>query len=169
MLRFANVATPETAAAVAVPESVPPPALGPSVTFTLPAKPVATLPSASWAVTCTAGGIAAPAGALVGRPLETNPPRAAALALKAPPVAVRLPPPPPPPAREAGPPPPPAVRVGLPGGAPPPGLSPGPTVPGGVKLVGVFPTPPGAVPSPGGVMGAPAVTLVGCTVNTSLF
>src|SRR2546427_661094 len=72
MLRFANVATPETAAAVAVPESVPPPALGPSVTFTLPAKPVATLPSASWAVTCTTGVIAAPAVALVGCTLKTS-------------------------------------------------------------------------------------------------
>src|SRR2546425_1764692 len=72
MLRFANVATPATAAAVAVPESVPPPALGPSVTFTLPAKPVATLPSASWAVTCTAGVIAAPADALVGCTLRSE-------------------------------------------------------------------------------------------------
>src|SRR2546428_1375750 len=97
MLRFANVATPETAAAVAVPESVPPPALGPSVTFTLPAKPVATLPSASWAVTCTAGVIAAPAVALVGCTLKTNALRAPAMTLNAPLVAPPPPPPPPPP------------------------------------------------------------------------
>src|SRR2546430_3206623 len=83
MLRFANVATPATAAAVAVPESVPPPALGPSVTFTLPTKPVATLPSASWAVTCTAGVIAAPAVALVGCTLKTSTLGAPAVTLNA--------------------------------------------------------------------------------------
>src|SRR3989442_2758993 len=92
MLRFANVATPETAAAVAVPESVPPPALGPSVTFTLPAKPVATLPSASWAVTCTAGVIAAPAVALAGCTLKTSTLGAPAVTLKAALVAPPFPP-----------------------------------------------------------------------------
>src|SRR2546429_148601 len=104
MLRFANVATPETAAAVAVPESVPPPALGPSVTFTLPAKPVATLPSASWAVTCTAGVIAAPAVALVGWTLKTS-----TLGAPAAPLNAALGPPPTPPA--------PAAR-GVPGAPP---------------------------------------------------
>src|SRR5437870_11043858 len=97
MLRFANVATPATAAAVAVPESVPPPALGPSVTFTLPAKPVATLPSASWAVTCTTGVIAAPAVALVGCTLKTSALGAPAVTLNAALVAPPAPPPPPPP------------------------------------------------------------------------
>src|SRR6266704_4927373 len=95
MLRFANVATPATAAAVAVPESVPPPALGPSVTFTLPAKPVATLPSASSAVTCTAGVIAAPAVALVGCTVKTSTLGAPAVTLNA---ALVAPPPPPTPA-----------------------------------------------------------------------
>src|SRR3989449_7687242 len=99
MLRFATVATPETAAAVAVPESVPPPALGPSVTFTLPAKPVATLPSASCAVTCTAGVIAAPAVALVGCTLKTSTLGAPAVTLNA---ALVAPPPPPPPEAPAG-------------------------------------------------------------------
>src|SRR5437870_6337166 len=111
MLRFANVATPETAAAVAVPESVPPPALGPSVTFTLPAKPVATLPSASWAVTCTTGVIAAPAVALVGCTLKTSALGAPAVtlnaALVAPPPPPPRPPPPPPPTHHPPPPPPP--------------------------------------------------------------
>src|SRR2546430_5380350 len=97
MLRLANVATPETAAAVAVPESVPPPALGPSVTLTLPAKPMATLPSASWAVTCTAGVIAAPAAALAGCTLKTRALGAPAVTLNAAPVAPPAPPPPPPP------------------------------------------------------------------------
>src|SRR2546427_2420761 len=96
MLRLANVATPETAAAVAVPESVPPPALGPSVTLTLPAKPMATLPSASWAVTCTAGVIAAPAVALVGCTLKTSTLGAPAVTLNAALV------PPPTPAAPAG-------------------------------------------------------------------
>src|SRR6266566_6424132 len=99
MLRFANVATPATAAAVAVPESVPPPALGPSVTFTLPAKPVATLPSASSAVTCTAGVIAAPAVALVGCTVKTSTLGAPAVTLNA---ALVAPPPPPPPQGPAG-------------------------------------------------------------------
>src|SRR5438094_9437552 len=72
MLRFGNAATPATAAAVVVPESVPPPALEPIVTLMLPAKPVATLPSASCAVTCTAGVIAAPAVAVVGCTLKTS-------------------------------------------------------------------------------------------------
>src|SRR5207253_6557821 len=94
MLRFGNVATPETAAAVVVPDSVPPPALEPSVTLTLPAKPVATLPSASCAVTCTAGVIAAPAVALVGCTLKTSALGAPAMTLNA---ALVAPPPPPPP------------------------------------------------------------------------
>src|SRR2546426_11967530 len=101
MLRFANVATPETAAAVAVPESVPPPALGPSVTFTLPAKPVATLPSASWAVTCTAGVNAAPAVALVGCTLKTSALGAPAMKLNAALGAAPPPAPPPPPSHRA--------------------------------------------------------------------
>src|SRR2546428_12769696 len=133
MLRFANVAPPETAAAVAVPESVPPPALGPSVTFTLPAKPVATLPSASWAVTCTTGVIAAPAVALVGCALKTSTLGAPAVTLNA---ALVAPPPPPTPEAPAGradpgprlflrhpgnPPLPPApALLGLPGRGPPP-------------------------------------------------
>src|SRR3989442_14864171 len=130
MLRFANVATPETAAAVAVPESVPPPALGPSVTFTLPAKPVATLPSASWAVTCTAGVIAAPAVALAGCTLKTSTLGAPAVTLNA---ALVPPPTPAAPAGSGDPPPPllmlhpgngavppPPATGGGPGGAPPP-------------------------------------------------
>src|SRR2546422_2563560 len=134
MLRFATVATPETAAAVAVPESVPPPALGPSVTFTLPAKPVATLPSASWAVTCTTGVIAAPAVALVGCALKTSTLGAPAVTLNAALVAPPPPPPPPAPAGRGGPrpplflvhpgntaqPPPPAPPPPPGGGAPPP-------------------------------------------------
>ena len=51
MLTFANVATPLTAAAVAVPERVPPPGLVPSPSVTVPVNAVAMFPWASCAVT----------------------------------------------------------------------------------------------------------------------
>ena len=156
MLRFANVATPETAAAVAVPESVPPPALGPSVTFTLPAKPVATLPSASWAVTCTAGVIAAPAVALVGCTLKTSALGAPAVTLNA--ALVAPPPPPPPPPTPEAPAvsvypvpvllmlnpenvamPPAAATLDVPERAPPPGFMPIATVTEPLNAVAVLP------------------------------
>src|SRR5438046_10218104 len=66
MLNVENVATPPLAATVAVPESVPPPALVPIATVTFPVNPVAVLLLASSAVTCTAGVIAAPADVLLG-------------------------------------------------------------------------------------------------------
>src|SRR6266571_2275165 len=235
MLRFGNVATPATAAAVVVPDSVPPPALEPIVTFTLPAKPVATLPSASCAVTCTAGVIAAPAVAVVGCTLKTSTLGAPAVTLNA---ALVPPPIPAAPAVRVYPVPvllmlnpenvampPAAATLDVPERAPPPGFAPIATVteplnavavlpcascavtwtagvivapatvvvgwtvktswlaaPGvtlktvllavvtdAVKLVTVLPNPSCAVTCTAGVIGAPAVTLVGCTVNTSLF
>ncbi|PYO79882.1 MAG: hypothetical protein DMD67_01730 [Gemmatimonadetes bacterium] len=66
MLNVENDATPFTAAMVTVPESVPPPALLAMETVTLPVKLVIVLPSASCALTCTAGVMAAPATALLG-------------------------------------------------------------------------------------------------------
>src|SRR5438034_7379237 len=72
MLSPANVATPATAATVFVPVSVPLLGLVPIATVTLPVKPVAVLPLASWAVTCTAGVIAAPAVVVLGCTLNTN-------------------------------------------------------------------------------------------------
>src|SRR2546427_685926 len=66
MERFAKVATPEAAATVAVPESVPPPGLAPMATVTLAEELVTVLAKASWTVTWTAGAIEAPAKALVG-------------------------------------------------------------------------------------------------------
>src|SRR2546426_12430870 len=138
MLRFANVATPETAAAVVVPESVPPPALEPIVTLTLPAKPVATLPWASCAVTCTAGVIAAPAVVLAGCTLKTSTLGAPAVTLNA---ALVPPPTPEAPAVSVYPVPvllilnpenvampPPAARLDVPDRAPPPGFAPIATV-----------------------------------------
>src|SRR6266542_4884262 len=61
MLKLEKVATPPEAAMLVVPASVPPAGLVPIATVTLPVNPVAVLPSASRAVTCTAGVIAAPA------------------------------------------------------------------------------------------------------------
>src|SRR5882672_4726406 len=72
MLSVENVATPALAATVAVPESVPPLGLVPIATVTLPVKPVAVLPFASCAVTCTAGVMLAPATVLVGWTLNTS-------------------------------------------------------------------------------------------------
>src|SRR2546423_12707158 len=72
MLRVENVATPATAATVAVPDKVPSPGLVPSAAVTLPLNPVAVLPSASRAVTCTAGAIVTPAVGLVGCTLNTR-------------------------------------------------------------------------------------------------
>src|SRR5437762_3560969 len=180
MLRFGNVATPETAAAVVVPDSVPPPALEPSVTLTLPAKPVATLPSASCAVTCTAGVIAAPAVALVGCTLKTSTLGAPAVTLNA--ALVAPPPTPEAPAVSVYPVPvllmlnpenvampPPAATLVVPVSAPAPGFFPSATVTYPVNPVAVLPSPSCAVTCTAGVIGAPAVTLVGCTVNTSLF
>src|SRR5712692_3183690 len=72
MLRVENVATPPTAAMLAVPPSVPLPGFVPIATVTVPVNPVAVLPWASWAVTWTAGVMAAPAVALVGCTLNTS-------------------------------------------------------------------------------------------------
>src|SRR6266581_4658361 len=164
MLRFGNVATPATAAAVVVPDSVPPPALEPIVTFTLPAKPVATLPSASCAVTCTAGVIAAPAVAVVGCTLKTSTLGAPAVTLNA-----ALVPPPIPAA--------PAVRVyPVPVllilnpenvAMPPPGFAPIATVTEPLNAVAVLPCASCAVTWTAGVIVTPATVVVGWTVKTS--
>src|SRR5438034_1025399 len=179
MLRFGNAATPATAAAVVVPDSVPPPALEPIVTLTLPANPVATLPSASCAVTCTAGVIAAPAVAVVGCTLKTSTLGAPAVTLNA---ALVPPPIPAAPAVSVYPVPvllmlnpenvampPAAATLDVPERAPPPGIAPIATATEPLNAVAVLPCASCAVTCTAGVIGAPAVTLVGCTVNTSLF
>src|SRR6185369_15930159 len=66
MDRLENVATPLTAATVAVPESVPPPGLVPMATVTFAVELVTVLLNASCTATCTAGAIDAPAEALLG-------------------------------------------------------------------------------------------------------
>src|SRR5688572_30058599 len=66
MDRLENVATPATAATVAVPDSVPPPGLAPMATVMFAVELVTVLLNTSCTVTCTAGAIATPATAFVG-------------------------------------------------------------------------------------------------------
>src|SRR5712692_12090352 len=66
MLKVEKVATP------AVPDSVPLLGFVPIATVTVPVNPVAMLPWASWAVTWTAGVMAAPAVVAVGWTEKTS-------------------------------------------------------------------------------------------------
>src|SRR5213594_2889435 len=72
MLKLENVATPDTAATLAVPASVPPPGFVPIATVTVPVNPVTVFPRASCAVTLTAGVIARPAVAFEGCTVNTS-------------------------------------------------------------------------------------------------
>src|SRR5690349_17530357 len=72
MLNVLKVATPDTAATVVVPVSVPPPGLVPIATLTFPVNPVAVFPWASSAVTCTGGVIVAPATVADGCTVNCN-------------------------------------------------------------------------------------------------
>src|SRR2546429_443875 len=174
MLNVENVATPPLAATVAVPESVPPPALVPIATVTFPVNPVAVLLLASSAVTCTAGVIAAPADVVLGSTEKTSCVAVPAVMLNA--VLVALPAPvavsvyPVPtlsidrPVNVATPPD--AAWVAVPDKAPPDGLAPMASVTLPVNPVAVFPFASWAVTSTAGVMLPPATVLVGCTVNT---
>src|SRR5207249_3157924 len=72
MLKSGNAATPATAAAVFVPDRLPPPGLLPIATVTSPLNPVAVLPNASRAITSTCGVIRAPAVAVLGCTLTTS-------------------------------------------------------------------------------------------------
>ncbi len=66
MLSVEKVATPATAATVAVPERAPPAGFVPIATVTSPVKPGTGFPPASNAVSRTAGAIAAPAVVVPG-------------------------------------------------------------------------------------------------------
>src|SRR5688572_26283788 len=66
MDRLENVATPDDADAVVVPDSVPPPGLVPIATVMLAVELVTVFPNASCTATCTAGEMLAPAVALLG-------------------------------------------------------------------------------------------------------
>src|SRR5437899_11551870 len=72
MLKSAKVATPATAATVLVPDKVPVLGFVPIASVMFPVNPVAVLPLPSWAVTSTAGVIAAPAVAVLGCTLNTS-------------------------------------------------------------------------------------------------
>src|SRR5437016_8120581 len=72
MLNPEKVATPATAATVLVPDKVPLLGFVPIATVMLPVNPVAVLPLPSWAVTSTAGVIAATATVFVGWTLNTS-------------------------------------------------------------------------------------------------
>src|SRR2546426_12300338 len=87
MLRLAKLATPLTAGPVVVPASVPPLGFVPRATATEPANPVATLPPASSAVTCTAGERAGAAAGFVGCTLRRSLVTAPTVTLKEPLVA----------------------------------------------------------------------------------
>src|SRR2546426_7482707 len=73
MLRFAKVATPFTALTVAVPESVAPARFESIATVRAFVAVVTVAPVAVWMATCTAGAIAAPAGALLGWTVIASP------------------------------------------------------------------------------------------------
>src|SRR6266516_515929 len=66
MLKLEKVATPFTAATVAVPNSEAPLGLVPSATVTLVVALVTVFPDASWIATWSAGAIGVPAAALPG-------------------------------------------------------------------------------------------------------
>src|ERR1043166_5418317 len=66
MFRVGKLATPATAVTVVVPDRAPPDGFAWIVAVISPVNPVAVLPSASRAVTWTAGAMAAPASVLVG-------------------------------------------------------------------------------------------------------
>ena len=72
MLRLEKVATPLTAATVTVPDRVPLLGLVPIAIVTSPVNAGVVLPSASRAVTASAGAIAAPAVALVGSTVNAS-------------------------------------------------------------------------------------------------
>src|SRR3954464_1209235 len=87
MERLENVATPLTAATVAVPDSVPPLGLKPMATVMLAAELVTTFPNESCTATCTAGLIAVPAVVLVGCTVKASREAPAGAMLKAAEVA----------------------------------------------------------------------------------
>src|SRR5439155_1120198 len=174
MLNPEKVATPATAATVLVPDKVPVPGFVPIATVIFPVNPVAVLPLPSWAVTSTAGVIAAPAAVLVGSTLKTRAVAAAAVMLNAELVrapgrdAVRVSPVPAlsmlRPEKVAAPAP--AATVLVPDKVPVPGFVPIATVMFPVNPVAVLPLPSWAVIWTAGVIAAPATVLVGSTLKT---
>src|SRR5437867_237587 len=175
MLNPEKVATPATAATVLVPDKVPVLGFVPIATVMLPVTPVAVLPLPSWAVTSTAGVIAAPATVFVGSTLKTSAVAVPAVMLNA--VLVVLPAPvalkseavaalsmlnPEKVVTPAT-----AATVFVPDKVPLLGFVPIATVTFPVNPVAVFPLASWAVTWTAGVIAAPAVVVLGCTLNTS--
>src|SRR5436190_841275 len=175
MLRPENVATPATAATVFVPDKVPVLGFVPIATVIFPVNPVAVLPRASWAVTWSAGVIAAPATVFVGCTENTSCVAVPAVMLNAAvdalagPVAGSVWPGPAlsmlSPEKVATPAT--AATVFVPDRVPVLGFVPIATVMLPVNPVAVFPWPSWAVTWTSGVIAAPATVGVGCTENTS--
>src|SRR5437870_2454600 len=175
MLSPGNVATPLTAACASVPASVPLLGFVPIATVMFPVNPVAVLPPASWAVTSTAGVIAAPAVVVLGCTVNSSGERRVGEVLKA--ALVVLPAPgavsvQPVPAlsmrtREKVATPRTAAWVSVPASVPLLGFVLIATVMFPVNPVAVLPLPSWAVTSTAGVIAAPAVVVLGCTLNTS--
>src|SRR5438552_1521850 len=174
MLSPENVATPATAATVFVPDKVPVLGLVPIATVMFPVNPVAVLPLPSWAVTWTAGVIAAPATVFVGSTLKTSAVAAPAVTLNA---VLVVPPPPAPASVEPVPPlsrrrpgnvapPPTTATVLVPDTAPLLGFVPTAALPFPVNPVAVLPLPSCAVIWTAGVIAAPATVFVGSTLKT---
>src|SRR5438132_1599623 len=175
MLSPGNVATPLTAACASVPASVPLLGFVPIATVMFPVNPVAVLPPASWAVTSTAGVIAAPAVEVLGCTENTSCVAVPAVMLNAAlvvlpaPVAVKIGSAPcrarPSPEKVATPAT--AGRVSVPASVPRLGFVLIATVMLPVIPVAVLPFPSWAVTSTAGVIAAPAVVVLGCTLNTN--
>src|SRR5947208_500425 len=175
MLSPEKVATPATAAWVSVPASVPLLGFVPIATVMFPVNPVAVLPFPSWAVIWTAGVIAAPATVLVGSTLKASAAAVAGVMLNA--ALVVLPAPvagnlwhlPSFPTRRSSDLATPATAawVSVPASVPLLGFVPIATVMFPVNPVAVLPPASWAVTSTAGVIAAPAVVVLGCTLNTS--
>src|SRR5947208_2034251 len=175
MLSPEKVATPATAAWVSVPVSVPLLGLVPIATVMFPVNPVAVLPLPSWAVTSTAGVIAAPAVVVLGCTLNTNcvaprsEERRVGIVWRPACVAVRVSPvtalPHTSRSRDSSP----AVcaTVLVPDSVPLLGFVPIATVMFPVNPLAVLPLASWAVTSTAGVIAAPAVVVLGCTLNTN--
>src|SRR5512134_2657266 len=168
MLMPGKLATPATAATVVVPSSTPlPGGLSPIASVTVPVNVVAVLPSASRAVTWTAGVIAAPAAVLPGWTVNASWVAAPAVIVNGAlvawvrPVAVATRVYPAPassmlrPGKVATPAT--AATLVVPSSTPPGGgFAPMATVTGPVKPVAVLPNTSRAVTATAGVIGAPA-------------
>src|SRR5439155_1715068 len=167
MLSPEKLATPATAATVLVPDKVPLLGFVLIATVMFPVNPVAVLPFPSWAVTSTAGVIAAPAVVVLGCTLNTSSVAAPAVMLNAALVVL--------PAPEAvrasrGPTvlmPAPAAWVSVPACVPLLGFVPIATVMFPVNPMAVLPFPSWAVIWTAGVIAAPATVFVGSTLKTS--